>query len=90
MAAGDRGDEGLGAVTARHPEDVGAPLHRVLGDGQQVAPRAEHDGLDAPVAALLLQGEPFHLPAPDRGFMMSTAWRGGGAVGAADGSTDGS
>ena len=53
VTGGDRGDEGLGTIASRHPENIGTPGHCVLCKLEQVVPRMEDDGLDSSLLALV-------------------------------------
>ncbi len=55
MPGRDRCDERLGAVAARHPENVGAPGDRFFGELEQVVPLVQDDRLDSPLRALIYQ-----------------------------------
>ncbi|MDL4814027.1 hypothetical protein QP089_07100 [Actinomadura sp. OS1-43] len=63
MAGRDRGDQGLGTVAARHPEQIGAGDHRALGQLRDVLRPSgiEHDDLGPELTRLLHQPEPFDL-----------------------------
>jgi hypothetical protein len=55
--------QGLRPVAARHADDVGAAGDRVLREPHEVVAGLEHDRLDAPCLALVLEVESRRLPA---------------------------
>ena len=60
----DRGDDGLRAVPAGHPDHVRAAGNGILGKRAQIIPGSEQDRLDAPTCTFTLEVEPLDLAAP--------------------------
>ena len=63
VAAGNGGDQRLGAVTSRHADHIGAAGDRILGKLEHVIAGAKHHGLDAASRAFAGQIELHRLSA---------------------------
>jgi hypothetical protein len=79
VLGGDAGDQGLGAVPAGHPQQIGPLGHRPAGQLAHVhhlGPFQQgHGGPEA--SALSLRPNLATFPPPERGFMIRNGRRGG-------------